>query len=185
MYLEIQDVLSRKVILYIATSLDGYIAKPKDDLSFLSIVEKPGEDYGYGSFIQSVDTVILGRKTYDWVMRQVPVFPHAEKTTYVITRSARPAVGNTRFYTGRPEELLKSVKQEEGKNIFIDGGAELADTLLKSDLIDEFIISIIPVLLGEGIRLFKDGRPEQRLELVSVKSFEKGLVQLHYQRKHN
>lgn len=66
---------NRKVILYIATSLDGYIAKPNNDLSFLSIVQKEGEDYGYSKFINSVDTVILGRRTYDWVMSQVKVFP--------------------------------------------------------------------------------------------------------------
>ncbi|HUW05943.1 MAG TPA: hypothetical protein VMW01_06765, partial [Williamwhitmania sp.] len=64
--------LDRKVVLYIAASLDGYIAKPNDDLSFLSIVQKEGEDYGYAAFISTVDTVILGRKTYEWVMRQLP-----------------------------------------------------------------------------------------------------------------
>lgn len=79
----------RKVILYIATSLDGYIAKPNDDLSFLSVVQRDGEDYGYVDFIKSVDTVILGRKTYDWVMTQVPEFPHADKNSYVITRTPR------------------------------------------------------------------------------------------------
>ena len=64
--------MERKVILYIACSLDGYIAQPNDDLSFLSIVEKEGEDYGYADFIKKVDTVVLGRKTYDWIMKHVP-----------------------------------------------------------------------------------------------------------------
>lgn len=172
--------MNRKVILYIACSLDGYIAKPNDDLSFLSIVQEDGEDYGYEAFVNTVDTVILGRKTYDWVMAQVPEFPHADKTTFVITRQAKPSVGNTHFYSGNLKELLTRLKAEEGKHIFIDGGAEIVNELLKDQLIDELIISVIPILVGNGTKLFKDGRPEQLLELVSTKQFPKGLVQLHY-----
>lgn len=170
----------RKIILYIAISLDGYIAKPNDDLSFLSIVQKDGEDYGYAEFIKTVDTVILGRKTYDWVMRQVSEFPHADKNTFVITRTVRPNIGNTIFYTGKLKDLISALKIGQGKNIFIDGGAEIVNEILKEKLIDEFIISIIPILVGGGTRLFESGRPEQILELISIKQFSKGLVQLHY-----
>lgn len=170
----------RKLILFIATSLDGYIAKPNDDLSFLSIVQKEGEDYGYGKFIDTIDTVILGRKTYDWVMTQVPEFPHADKNAFIITRNERPSIGKTHFYTGNLNELVSRLKKESGKNIFVDGGAEIVNELLKENLIDEFIISIIPILVGNGTKLFKDGRPEHILELVSTKQFEKGLTQLHY-----
>jgi dihydrofolate reductase len=172
---------NRKVILYIATSLDGYIAKPNDDLSFLSIVQRDGEDYGYTEFINSVDTVILGRKTYDWVMKQVAEFPHADKYSYVITRKPQPSLGKTNFYSDDLEDLVTRLKGEHGKNIFIDGGAEVVNELLKKNLIDEFIISVIPVLVGNGIRLFKDGRPEQKLKLVDIKKFDTGLTQLHYQ----
>jgi dihydrofolate reductase len=170
----------RKTILYIATSLDGYIAKPNDDLSFLSIVEQEGEDYGYADFIKSVDAVILGRKTYDWIMKQVPEFVHADKDTYIITRTARPTVNNTRFYTGDIKDLVLRLKREPGKNIFVDGGAQIVNELLRLKLIDEFIISIIPVLVGSGIRLFQDQIPEQNLQLIEVKHFNTGLVQLHY-----
>jgi dihydrofolate reductase len=168
----------RKVILYIAVSLDGYIAKPNDDLSFLSIVQKEGEDYGYAEFISTVDTVIIGRKTYDWVMKQVPEFPHADKETYVITRTERPGVGKTVFYTGNLKELVARLKGERGKNIFCDGGAEIVNELLKDRLIDEVIISVFPILLGNGTRLFKDGRPEVELVLLSCRSFDTGLVQV-------
>lgn len=174
--------MDRKVILYISTSLDGYIAKPNDDLSFLSLVHQDGEDYGYSDFVNSVDTVIIGRKTYDWVMTQVTEFPHADKNSFIITRTARPGIGKTNFYTGKLEDLILKLKTEQGKNIFIDGGAEIVNELLKENLIDEFIISIIPILVGSGIKLFKDGRPEQILELVSTKQFDKGLTQLHYKR---
>lgn len=73
------------------------------------------------------------------------------------------------------------MKSQPGKNIFIDGGAEIVNLLLKDNLIDEFIISVVPILVGNGIQLFKDGRPEQELKLLSSKQFKKGLVQLHYQ----
>ena len=172
----------RKVILYIATSLDGYIAKPNDDLSFLSIVQQEGEDYGYADFVKSVDTVILGRKTYDWVTKAVGRFPHADKNAYIITRTERPSIDKIVFYTGNLTELITKLKNENGKDIFCDGGAEIVNELLKNNLIDEFIISVIPVLLGSGIKLFKDGRPEQILEFVSTKQFDKGLIQIHYKR---
>jgi len=170
----------RKIILYIAMSLDGYIAKPNDDLSFLSIVKKEGEDYGYADFVATVDTVLIGRKTYDWVTKQVE-FPHADKTAYVITRTPRPNMGKTVFYTGDLTELVRKLKSEPGKNIFCDGGAEIVNELLKNNLIDELIISVIPVLVGEGTRLFKEARPERILKLISVKTFDSGLVQLRYQ----
>jgi dihydrofolate reductase len=175
--------MSRKLILYIATSLDGYIAAPNDDLSFLDAVAKEGEDYGYGEFIQTIDTVIIGRKTYDWIMAHVPEFVHADKDTYVITRTPREQIGNTRFYTGDMKELVARLKSEEGKNIFVDGGAEVVNALLLDNLIDEFVISVIPVLLGAGVRLFKDGCGQQGLELVDVKGFKTGLVQMQYRRK--
>ncbi len=172
---------NKKLILYIAMSLDGYIAKPNDDLSFLSIVDKEGEDYGYADFVSTIDTVIMGRKTYDWVTKQVD-FPHADKNTFILTRTTRPNIGRTTFYTGDLSDLVKRLKREEGKNIFCDGGAEVVNELLLNDLIDEFMISVIPVLVGSGIKLFKDGRPEQKLKLVSVKSFDSGLTQLYFKR---
>ncbi len=174
--------MSRKVILYIATSLDGYIAKPNDDLSFLSIVEQEGEDYGYADFVKMVDAVIVGRKTYEKVISMGFDFPHADKDAYIITRTPKQNVGSVKFYTGNLKTLVDKLKSENGKNIFCDGGAEIVHELLKENLIDEFIISVIPILVGNGTKLFKDGRPELKLKLVSTKQFEKGLTQLHYKR---
>ncbi len=172
----------RKLVLYIAMSLDGYIAKPNDDLSFLSIVEQEGQDYGYEEFVKTVDAVIVGRKTYEKVISMGFDFPHTDKDTYIITRTPRPNLGSVKFYTGNIKLLIEKLKYKPGKNIFCDGGAEIVNELLNNDLIDEFIISVIPILLGNGIKLFKDYRPEQKLNLVSSKHFEKGLVQLHYTR---
>ncbi|MBR06846.1 MAG: dihydrofolate reductase [Rickettsiales bacterium] len=170
----------RKLILYIACSLDGYIAAPKDDLSFLNKVQKDGEDYGYAEFESTIDTVILGRRTYDWVIKEVGYFPHQEKETFVITKTERPGSENLTFYTGSLKALIDNLKRSDGKNIFCDGGAEVVHLLLKENFIDQLIISVVPTLLGNGIKLFKDGRPEQDLTLVSSKSFDTGLVQLHY-----
>lgn len=174
--------MNRKVILYIATSLDGYIAKPNDDIGFLSIVEQDGQDYGYADFAKTVDTVIMGRKTYDKGIAMGFDFPHADKDAYIITRTSRPNIGSLKSYAGDLKLLIHRLKSENGKNIFCDGGAEVVNELMKNELIDEFIISVIPILVGNGIKLFKDGRPEQKLELVSTKQFDKGLTQLHYKR---
>jgi len=160
-------------------SLDGYIAKPNDDLSFLSIVEKEGEDYGYAAFVSTIDTVIIGRKTYEWVTKHA-TFPHADKNTYVITRTSRPNISKTVFYTGDITELIRKLKSEQGKTIFCDGGAEIVNELLRNNLIDEFIISFIPVLVGSGTKLFNEGRPEQNLQLIRLTKFDTGLVQVHY-----
>src|SRR6476469_3234631 len=175
----------RKLSLFIAASLDGYISKPNDDLSFLKLVEKEGEDYGYTEFTSTIDTLIIGRKTYDYVLKEIGAshYDNGQRDVYVITRNERPQVGRTTFYTGNLAQLVERLKAEKGKNIYCDGGAEVINELLKHDLVDEFIISIIPVLLGDGIRLFKDGRPEQTLEFIMAKTFETGLTQLHYKRK--
>ena len=170
----------RKVILFIATSLDGYIATQDEDLSFLSIVQQEGEDYGYPEFLSHVDTVIMGRKTYDWIMKEVKEYPHPGMDSYIITRTPRPDEDRIKFYAGSLKELIQRLKMENGKNIFIDGGAEVIDVLLKENLIDDFIISLIPILLGDGIRLFRDARPELKLTLIHSECYGTGLVQLHY-----
>lgn len=172
----------RKLALFIATSLDGYIAKPNDDLSFLKRVEMEGEDYGYANFIGDIDTIIIGRKTYEYVLNEIGPshYDNGQRDVYVITRTERPQSGRTTFYTGDFVALVKRLKSQKGKNIYCDGGAEVINELLKHSLIDELTISIIPVLLGNGTKLFNDGRPEQILDLINVKSFETGLIQLYY-----
>lgn len=175
----------RKISLFIAMSLDGFIAKPNDDLSFLKLVEKEGEDYGYTEFISKIDTIIIGRKTYDYVVREIGAshYDNGQRDVYVITRSEKPQTGRTTFYTGKITELVKQLKSKKGEDIYCDGGAEIINELLRHDLIDELVISVIPILLGNGTRLFQDGRPEQALEFVTAKTFDTGLTQLHYTRK--
>lgn len=174
--------MERKVILYIAMSLDGYIARENNDIDWLSIVESPPEDYGYAKFIQSVDTVIMGRKTYDKVLSFDIDFPHKGRKCYVISRTRTGFDENIEYYSGNLKELISNLKSNTGNNIFVDGGAEIVNELLKANMIDEFILSIIPIFLGSGVRLFKDGRPNQQLSLKSTKKFTSGLVQLWYEK---
>lgn len=175
----------RKVALYIGVSLDGYIAKPGDDLSFLDLANKEGEDYGYTEFITDVDTYLIGRRTYDWVAQNVGLqhYEKENKTLYVVSRTKSEDTEKIKFFNGTPSELVRQLKSQPGKKIYCDGGSEVIDDLLKNDLIDEIHLSIIPILVGDGIRLFKDGRPEQLFTVGGVKSYDTGLIQLHYIRK--
>lgn len=172
----------RKVILYIAMSLDGYIARQDGDIDWLSMVEQSGEDYGYGDFIKTVDTVILGRKTYDKVMSFGIGFPHADKECYIITRKEMPTEGKIIFYNNSLKVMIAGLKNKPGKNIFVDGGAEIINELMREHLFDEYIISIIPIILGEGIRLFNGSCPEEKITLLSSRQYESGLLQIHYRK---
>ncbi|MDF2633691.1 MAG: dihydrofolate reductase [Pelosinus sp.] len=171
--------MERKVILYIAMSIDGYIARLNGDIDWLSIVEKPPEDYGYAQFIENIDTVIMGRKTYDKVRSFNMEFPHRGRKCYVISKM-RTGIDEDIEYSDDLEMLIRDLKNTKGKNIFVDGGAEIVNELLKIEMIDELIISILPILLGSGIRLFQDRRSEQKVILKKTVQFETGLVQLWY-----
>jgi dihydrofolate reductase len=170
----------RKVILYIAQSLDGFIAGEDGDISWLSIVETPGEDYGYGDFIKTVDTVIMGRKTYDKVLSFWTGFPHRDRKCYVVSSTRKGRDENAEFYSGKIGELIESLKKEEGGNIFIDGGAEVVRELREENRIDEYVISILPVFIGKGVRLFADTERKADLELLECRRYDSGLVQLKY-----
>ncbi len=171
--------MARTVNLYIAMSLDGYIAKNDDNIDFLSAVDTPGEDYGYAEFSSTIDTVIWGRRTYDKVLT-LPQGPfYQDKKIYVVSKTRTGEAGNVTFH---PDllTLVNDLKTKEGKNLYCDGGAEIVFELLKHGLIDRIIVSVIPYLLGDGIRLFKAGFPEQKLKFKKSCSFPSGLVQLWY-----
>jgi len=173
--------MSRKVVLYIAMSLDGYIAKQDDSIDFLSKVETPGEDYGYTEFNKTVDTIIWGRKTYDKLKSFGIEFPHKDKKVFVLSKSN---TGKEPYiqYVSDIKSLIADLRNESGKDIYCDGGSETVKEMLRYSLIDKMIISIIPYLLGSGIRLFRDGLPEQNMKLINSQSFPSGLVQLCYEK---
>ncbi len=177
-----KNINERKLILYISMSLDGFLATKEDDLSWLSVVEQAGEDYGYEILNESVDTYIVGRKTYEVVLKLTGgVFPQAERhKCYVITREQRRTENGVTFFNGDIVELITQLKSQEGKNIYCDGGGQLVQWLMQQNLIDEYIISVIPVLLGEGKRLFLGESPMIKLKALPARNYPSGLVQLHY-----
>lgn len=175
----------RKVILFISMSLDGFIATKDDDISWLSMVEKEGEDYGYNELQNRVDTYIVGNTTYQTILKLTNgVFPQAELyDCYVITRQKIADKDGIIFYNGDIGKLIQRLKKEEGKDIYCDGGGQIVKLLQEKNLIDEYVISILPILLGDGKRLFL-GENETRikLKLEETKSFDTGLVQVRYKR---
>ncbi len=176
---------SRKVVLYISMSLDGYIARENDDLSWLSMVATEGEDYGYSKMQERCDTYIVGRRTYETVLSLTGgSFPQSEMfKCYVLTRQERKSEKNIEFYSGDVKQLIESLKKKDGKDIYCDGGSLVVQELMKKELIDEYIISVIPILLGNGIRLFRGDTPEMYIKFISAKSYPSGLVQLKYEKK--
>lgn len=177
---------NRKLSLFISMSLDGFLATTNDDLSWLSIVEREGEDYGYGDFTKDVDTYIVGRKTYDKVVSMIGEFPQASQyKCYVLTRQNMSDKDGITFYNGSIDELITTLKNQEGGTIYCDGGGEVVKELMKRNYIDEYIVSVIPVILGDGKRLFQGGVAPIDIDYIGSKAYDSGLVQLHYKRKGN
>jgi dihydrofolate reductase len=170
----------RKVVLYIACSLDGYIAGTDDDINWLF----SDEDYGYSKFLASIDTVIMGRRTYDQVLRMGP-FPYQGKDCYVFSRSVMGGDDNVEFVDRPVIEFVQTLRENQGSDIWLVGGSELIDAFMKERLVDDFIVSIHPVVLGGGISLFKSGLPRQDLVLKGDTAFSSGLVQVHYIQRSN
>lgn len=167
--------------VFIATSLDGYIARADGSIDYLSMVERAGEDYGYGQFFASIDALIIGRSTYDLALGFEP-WPYAGKRLVVLTRKPPQAKHGEEFYAGDPVALVQGLAQSGVQRAYIDGGAVIQQ-FLSARLIDDLTVSIIPVLLGGGIRLFGEMPGDLALELTSSKSFESGLVQITYRSK--
>ena len=168
-----------RIILFIASSLDGFIAGRSGEIDWLFT----DQDYGYTEFFKTVGVVIMGRKTYDQALT-FGEYPFKGKESFVFSRTrAGTADRNAKFISGDVAGFIDALKSREGKNIWLVGGAELIQEFLKHDLIDEFVISIHPIILGEGIPLFPVPNPRQELHLEQCKTFDTGLVQITYTRK--
>lgn len=179
--------IERKLKLYISMSLDGFIARKNDDISWLNAMDQEGEDYGYFDFVKGVDTYIIGRQTYDVVRGLLDgKFPQSEQyDCYIITREDRANTDGVTFYNGSVKSLIEEIRTKPGGDIYCDGGGQIVQLFMKEDLIDEYIVSVIPIILGDGKRLFLGGAESLNIKLVGTKSFDSGLVQLHYVRDRN
>ena len=176
---------SRKLILYISMSLDGFIATKDDDISWLSAMEKEGEDYGYAAFTQNIDTYIVGNQTYKTVLKLTGGhFPQADQyDCYVITRQERAHENGVTYYNGALKDLIQQIRKEPWKDIYCDGGGQIVQLLMEEDLIDEYIVSVIPIVLGDGKRLFRGNTPRMDLKAMPPKYYDTGLIQIRYIRR--
>ncbi|MBS4202260.1 dihydrofolate reductase [Bacillus sp. FJAT-49732] len=169
----------RRIVLFIAQSLDGYIATKEDSLDWLFKVEGEG-DNGYTEFYETVDTILIGKRTYDWIMNyEKGQFPYQNKDCYVFSRSSLSDTNDVKFINEDIVAFTKNLIKEEGKNIWIVGGGDLLHTFLKGKLVDELILTIAPTILGEGIPLFKVGDYQLDLKLKGTRTFNQ-FVELHY-----
>ncbi|MCG3088925.1 dihydrofolate reductase family protein [Sporosarcina cyprini] len=172
----------RNVVLFIASSLDGYIATKDESLEWLFSVEGEG-DNGFSEFYDTVDTVIMGKRTYDWIMNQdLKEFPYVNKDCYVFTRSVVEDTENVKFVRGDLPKLINELKNQEGKNIWLVGGGELLQTFLEEKLVDELIVTVAPAVLGKGIPLFREGDYQLNLSMKSVRTFNQ-FVEIQYEVK--
>lgn len=170
----------RKLILYIAASLDGYIATEDHKLDWLFAVNGEG-DNGYSKFYDTVDTVLMGRITYDWILRQENGdFPYKGKACYIFSRTPQKDTEYVTFVRDNIVRLTKELKSQKGKNIWLVGGGGLLETFIKEKLLDEVIVTMAPVLLGNGIPLFGKNDFQTFLALKSVNRFNQ-FVELHYE----
>ena len=164
--------------VFIAVSLDGYIARPDGGIDWLHSVDMPGEDYGYNAFFESVDVVLLGRNSYDVVLGFSEWY-YGDKRCVVLTHRPGESRHGEEFYSGDVKELVQQLAESGVRRIYVDGG-KVIQQFLDEKLIDDLTISVIPILLGDGIRLFASGSPEQRLVLEGTQSWSSGLTQLRY-----
>ena len=178
---------SRKIIVYIATSADGYIARPDGDVEWLN--RRPDTvDYGMGAFYPSIDTILWGRKTYDWLLDY-----HAKAGTkgdlfdravanYVFSHNppVNPPAGVS-FVSEPVKSFAQRLRGTPGKHIWMMGGGELIASFLDAGEIDEFDIHVIPTLIGEGIPLIAPRHRDISLRLLASQAFPDGVVRLHYE----
>lgn len=170
---------NRKMILYIATSLDGYIATEDESLEWLFTVEGEG-DNGYSEFYETVDTILMGNKTYEWIMRhETGEFPYKNKECFVFTRSSIEDTEDVKFTNEDVVSVTNKLRNQEGRNIWIVGGGELLQSFMKEKLVDEVILTVAPAIIGKGIPLFKRGDYQLDLTLLGIRNFNQ-FVELRY-----
>lgn len=145
---------SRPLILYIALSLDGYIADKSGGVDWLTSIGGGG-DFGYAEFLQTVDALIMGGTTYRQLMHWGIPWPYEGLDAYVFTRKKMPGSGGVNFVDGNPKDFIETLRQKPGKKIWLMGGGDLVHQCLRDGIVDEFAFAFIPLLLGEGIRLFR------------------------------
>ena len=171
-----------RIKLYIACSLDGFIAREDGSIDWLTKYENnPETDYGYSEFYASIGTVLMGRKTYEQVLG-FGEWPYWEKKAYVFTRQKEPLrrEKNVEFASGDIAEFTRQLKEKENQDIWLVGGSQLIKVFLEEDLVQDLIVFVVPIILGGGIPLFDHIGKEIRLRSRRIEKYENGLIRVEY-----
>jgi dihydrofolate reductase len=169
-----------EVVYYVASSLDGFIATPEGGVEWLAPFEVAGEDYGYGSFYESVDAVLLGARTYEQALG-FPEWPYSAKPTWVFAHGVHGVTrGGVTVTKATPAEVVSALDTQGIGRAWLVGGGRLAGSFRAAGLITEYIVSVIPVLLGAGVPLLGAEGSHEDLRLVGTTRYGNGIVQLRY-----
>lgn len=170
------------VVYYVAASLDGYIADAQGGIDWLSDATDPDEgDYGYAAFYATVDALVMGRTTYDQV-RGFGAWPYAGRPAFVFTHTppehATHDHPEVTFVGGDPAEVL--ARFDDAATVWLVGGGRLAASFQAAGLLDELYLTVLPILLGDGVPLLPVGGPQTLLTLTDATPYASGVVQLRY-----
>ena len=171
----------RNVIVNIGTSADGFIARPDGDLEWLTSRPAPKGFYGMSAFVKSIDTKVLGRNSYEASLRLGAKFE--PPTRYIVfSRQPRPADATlgVEFVSEAIGPFMSDLREQPGKDIWVMGGGDLIASFLDERAIDELVITVAPVFIGDGIPMIARRHRQVPLDLLSVNRFENGVVQMHY-----
>ncbi|MCI8538376.1 MAG: dihydrofolate reductase [Oscillospiraceae bacterium] len=177
--------MKSRLILYIAMSLDGYIAEADGSIGFLEEAPSPSPDLGYEEFYNSIQAIILGGKTYRQVKKDLSPerWPYEGVPCYVCTRQQNQYDPNVHFTSLPPgQQVLDLVSKECSGNIWLMGGGEIIRCFMRENLIDQYYIYVMPTVLGDGIPLFPAGFPKTNLKLEGCKNIGE-IVELMYQKR--
>ena len=176
----------RKIIVYVATSADGYIARPDGDVEWLNRRPQTA-DYGWSTFYSSIDTILIGRKTYDWALdyqkkHGLKKSPFDKKiANYVFSRKPpKKGASEIKFVSEPVKAFAQRLRAIPGKHIWMMGGGGLIASFLDAGEIDEFDIHVMPVFIGEGIPLVSPRHRDILLHLRSARKYSDGVVRLRY-----
>lgn len=174
----------KKIILYIAASIDGRIAEPDGGIEWLSEFPINEEmNYGYKDFFASIDTIVMGGHSWREMSNLDAMGAYADKAVYVVSHHNWDEKENIKFITENITERIAALRNEPGKDIWLFGGGELISMLLAADLVDEMQIAYIPVILGEGVPLFPQQHKESKWKLIESKMYENSVLSVTYERK--
>lgn len=182
---EWKEEFMKKVSLFIAMSLDGYIADSKGSVNWMSGHGNDDDNYdAYSEFVKDIDTVIMGWNTYHQIVTELSPdeWVYNDLATYVVTHNPKTSSDKIRFTNESPVELVKKLREESGRGIWICGGADLIQQLVKGNVIECYYITVIPTILGSGIRLFENADHEIKLKLLKTQSYN-GMTDLIYTKR--